>query len=186
MSPDDVIAAIDPKEVVDLALALGNIDSPTGSEGPAGQFVFDWLERSGFQPRKYALVEDRFSVAAWIEGTGGGYSLIYNAHLDTTLMPDAVWSALREVMDPEFPISLVDLGLIYEVRRVGTCVEIDLTFTATACPCMDFIHEDIRERLLKLDNISEVKITHVWDPPWTVDRISEAGKKALKKCGVAA
>ena len=51
---------------------------------------------------------------------------------------------------------------------------------------MDFIHEDIRERLLKLDNISEVKITHVWDPPWTVDRISEAGKKALKKCGVAA
>ncbi len=97
-----------------------------------------------------------------------------------------VWAALREVMDPEFPISLVDLGLIYDVRRVGTCVEIDLTFTATACPCMDFIHEDIRERLLKLDNIAEVKITHVWDPPWTVDRISEAGRKALKKCGVAA
>ena len=93
MSPDDVIASIDPKEVVDLALALGNIDSPTGSEGPAGQFVFDWLERSGFAPRKYALVEDRFSVAARIEGTGGGYSLIYNAHLDTTLMPEAVWSA---------------------------------------------------------------------------------------------
>ncbi len=93
MSPDDVIASIDPKEVVDLALALGNIDSPTGSEGPAGQFVFDWLERSGFAPRKYALVEDRFSVAARIEGTGGGYSLIYNAHLDTSLMPEAVWSA---------------------------------------------------------------------------------------------
>lgn len=93
MSPDDVIASIDPKEVVDLALALGNIDSPTGSEGPAGQFVYEWLERGGFQPRRYALVEDRFSVAAWIDGTGGGYSLIYNAHLDTTLMPDAVWSA---------------------------------------------------------------------------------------------
>lgn len=97
-----------------------------------------------------------------------------------------IWSALREVMDPEFPISLVDLGLIYDVRISGTTAEIDLTFTATACPCMDFIHEDIRERLLKFDGIHEIRINHVWDPPWTVDRISEEGRKALKKCGVAA
>src|SRR5688572_29096313 len=93
MSPDDVLARIDPQEVIDLALALGNIDSPTGSEGPAGQFVYDWLARNGFAPRKYALVEDRFGVAAWIDGSGGGYSLLYNAHLDTTLMRDAIWSA---------------------------------------------------------------------------------------------
>ncbi|MGQ0561272.1 MAG: metal-sulfur cluster assembly factor [Gemmatimonadota bacterium] len=97
-----------------------------------------------------------------------------------------VRDALREVMDPEFPISLVDLGLIYDVRRAGTTVEIDLTFTATACPCMNFIHEDITERLLQETDIDEVKINHVWDPPWTVDRISEPGKAALKKCGVAA
>ncbi len=96
-----------------------------------------------------------------------------------------IWDALGEVMDPEFPISLVDLGLIYDVRRRDRTVEIDLTFTATACPCMDFIHEDIRERLLKLYNVEEVKINHVWDPPWTADRISEAGRVALKKCGVA-
>lgn len=97
-----------------------------------------------------------------------------------------IWDALREVMDPEFPISLVDLGLIYDVRVSGTTVEIDLTFTATACPCMDFIHEDIRERLLKFDDIRDIEINHVWDPPWTVDRISEEGRKALKRCGVAA
>jgi metal-sulfur cluster biosynthetic enzyme len=102
---------------------------------------------------------------------------------DNTL---ALWAALKEVMDPEFPISLVDLGLIYDVRRLGNAVEIDLTFTATACPCMDFIREDITERLLKEEGVSEVKINQVWDPPWTVDRISEAGRKALKKCGVAA
>ncbi|MFL5757280.1 MAG: M20/M25/M40 family metallo-hydrolase [Chloroflexota bacterium] len=93
MTPDDVVARNDPQEVVDLALALGNIDSPTGSEGAAGQFVFDWLEANGFEPRKYALVEDRFNVAARLDGTGGGYSLVFNAHLDTTLRPDAVWSA---------------------------------------------------------------------------------------------
>lgn len=98
----------------------------------------------------------------------------------------AVWSALKEVMDPEFPISLVDLGLIYEVRRRDRTVEIDLTFTATACPCMDFIHEDIRERLLREADIDEVQINQVWDPPWTADRISEEGRKVLKNFGVAA
>jgi acetylornithine deacetylase/succinyl-diaminopimelate desuccinylase-like protein len=93
VSPEDVVSRIDPDEVVELALALGNIDSPTGSEGPAGQFVHDWLAASGFRPRRFALAEDRFNVAAWIDGTGGGHSLIFNAHLDTTLRRDAVWSA---------------------------------------------------------------------------------------------
>jgi metal-sulfur cluster biosynthetic enzyme len=97
-----------------------------------------------------------------------------------------IWAALREVMDPEFPISLVDLGLIYDVRRRERCIEIDLTFTATACPCMEFIHEDIRERLLREADVEEIKINQVWDPPWTADRISEEGKKVLKRCGVAA
>lgn len=97
-----------------------------------------------------------------------------------------LWEALTEVMDPEFPISLVDLGLIYDVRRNARVVEIDLTFTATACPCMDFIHEDIRERLLKLDDVDDIRINHVWDPPWTADRISDEGRRRLKQCGVAA
>src|SRR5438445_6859029 len=55
-TPDDVLARIDPNEVVDLALALGNIDSPTGSEGPAGEFVFRWLAGNGFAPKKYAMI----------------------------------------------------------------------------------------------------------------------------------
>jgi acetylornithine deacetylase/succinyl-diaminopimelate desuccinylase-like protein len=100
MTPDDVLARIDPQEVVDLALALGNIDSPTGSEGAAGAFVRDWLTEQGFKPRTFALTEDRINVAAWIDGTGGGYSLIYNSHLDTTLRPDATFSA----KDPNDPL----------------------------------------------------------------------------------
>jgi len=99
MRTEDVIARIDPQEVVDLALALGNIDSPNGAEGPAGEFVFDWLKQHAFTPRKYALIPERFNVAATLPGTGGGYSLCFNAHLDTTLRPDAVWSA-RDAKDP--------------------------------------------------------------------------------------
>ncbi len=112
MRPDDVLARIDPKEVVDLALALGNVDSPTGSEGPAGQFVYDWLAKNGFAPKKYALIAERFNVAATISGSGGGYSLIFNAHLDTTLRPDAAWSA-RDPLDPLYHSAWVDGDSIY-------------------------------------------------------------------------
>jgi acetylornithine deacetylase/succinyl-diaminopimelate desuccinylase-like protein len=112
MTPDDVVARIDRQEVVDLALALGNVDSPTGSEGPAGQFVYDWLERNGFAPRKFALIPERFNVAAWLDGSGGGYSLIYNAHLDTTLRRDAVWSA-KDPNDPLYHSAWVDGEDIY-------------------------------------------------------------------------
>ncbi len=107
MTPDDVVATIDPQEVVDLALALGNIDSPTGSEGPAGEFVFEWLAANGFEPRRYALVEDRINVAARIDGSGGGYSLIFNSHLDTTLRADAEWSA-RDPHDPLYHSAWVE------------------------------------------------------------------------------
>ena len=118
MNADDVVASINPQEVVDLALALGNIDSPTGAEGPAGQFVYDWLTQNGFQPKKIGLippglklgdvpVEERFNVAAWLHGSGGGYNLVFNSHLDTTLRPDAIWSA-KDPRDPLYHSAWVD------------------------------------------------------------------------------
>ena len=66
MTPDEVVARIDRQELVDLALALGKIDSPTGNEGPAGQFVFDWLIANGFEPRKYAF--NARTIAAKVMG----------------------------------------------------------------------------------------------------------------------
>lgn len=96
------------------------------------------------------------------------------------------WAALEEVMDPEFPISLVDLGLIYGIRCDDGVVEVDLTFTATACPCMDFIRDDVRDRLLAEPDVREVRIREVWDPPWTRERMTAKGKAILKRAGVAA
>ncbi len=98
----------------------------------------------------------------------------------------ALWRALRDVMDPEFPISIVDLGLVYGIRRRGDVVEVDLTFTATACPCMDFIREDVRERLLREPGVGDVRIREVWSPPWTRERISPEGRAVLRRHGVAA
>ena len=99
---------------------------------------------------------------------------------------DRLWLALCDVADPELPISLVDLGLIRAVRWHGAAVEVDVTFTATACPCMEFIIEDVRERLLKEDGVLTVRVRDVWDPPWNSEQMTAHGKAMLKSFGVAA
>ncbi len=99
---------------------------------------------------------------------------------------NALWNALREVDDPEFPVSVVDLGLVVEVRRDGGRVEVDMTYTATACPCMDFIRQDVRDRLLRETGVSAVIVTDVWQPAWTPARMTEEGRAMLRRCGVAA
>jgi metal-sulfur cluster biosynthetic enzyme len=96
-----------------------------------------------------------------------------------------LWNALREVMDPEIPISLVDLGLIYDVRDDDGVVEVDLTFTATACPCMAFIHFDIQDRLQREPGVREVRVNEVWTPAWNKSRITPEGRELLKTMGVS-
>jgi metal-sulfur cluster biosynthetic enzyme len=98
----------------------------------------------------------------------------------------ATWRALGEVLDPEIPISLVELGLIYGLDYTDGVVEVVVTFTATACPCMEFIREDITDRLEQEPWIREVRIEEVWSPPWTTDRISPEGRRKLRTLGVSA
>ena len=100
-------------------------------------------------------------------------------------MNERLWAALAEVQDPEMPINLVDLGVIYRVAEQDGLVEVDLTFTAMGCPASDFILEDVRERLLREDGVREVHINVVWNPPWTVARVTEAGRDALESWGLA-
>jgi acetylornithine deacetylase/succinyl-diaminopimelate desuccinylase-like protein len=82
---DAATALIDKEDIVDLALALGNLDSPTGSEGAASDYVYWWLEQAGFDPRRVALLPDRPNVVARVRGSGDGTSLMFNSHLDTTI-----------------------------------------------------------------------------------------------------
>jgi acetylornithine deacetylase/succinyl-diaminopimelate desuccinylase-like protein len=87
-------ALIEPAKLLDLALTLGNIDSPAGAEAPAGDYLLEWLHEHGFSPRKIGLVPDRFCVAGCLSGSGGGLSLLFNAHMDTSL-PDDTTLKLR-------------------------------------------------------------------------------------------
>ncbi|HSS60125.1 MAG TPA: metal-sulfur cluster assembly factor [Candidatus Limnocylindrales bacterium] len=101
-------------------------------------------------------------------------------------MINNLWAALTEVQDPEMPINLVDLGVIYGVaEREAGVVEVDLTFTAMGCPASDFILEDVRDRLLQEPGVREVRVNVVWDPPWTTARMTEAGRDALEAWGLA-
>ncbi len=100
-------------------------------------------------------------------------------------MNERLWAALSEVQDPEMPINLVDLGVIYGIDEQDGVVEVDLTFTAMGCPASDFIVEDVRERLLREDGVREVRVKVVWDPPWTSARMTQAGRDALEAWGLA-
>jgi metal-sulfur cluster biosynthetic enzyme len=99
---------------------------------------------------------------------------------------EGVLKCLREVLDPEIPISLVDLGLIYGVEFEDGVATVRLTYTATACPCMEFIREDVRDRLTSEAWIERVELVEVWSPQWTVDRISRHGRARLRELGVSA
>jgi metal-sulfur cluster biosynthetic enzyme len=93
--------------------------------------------------------------------------------------------ALRDVQDPEMPVNIVDLGIVYGVRREGGRAVVDLTFTAMGCPAADFILEDVRERLLREPGVEEVAVNVVWNPPWTAARMTPAGREALEMWGLA-
>jgi metal-sulfur cluster biosynthetic enzyme len=100
-------------------------------------------------------------------------------------MNERLWAALSEVQDPEMPVNLVDLGVIYAINELDGIVDVDLTFTAMGCPASEFILEDVRERLLREDGVREVRVKVVWDPPWTSARMTEAGRDALEAWGLA-
>jgi metal-sulfur cluster biosynthetic enzyme len=107
-------------------------------------------------------------------------------HSSTDTSCPALWDALRDVTDPEIPISIVDMGLIVDLKEHDGIVDIKLTFTAMGCPAMDFIMDDIRERLLREPGVREVRIEIVWDPVWTKARLSEEGIEIMRTWGISA
>ena len=98
---------------------------------------------------------------------------------------ERIWLALAEINDPEMPVNLVDLGLIYGLTVDEGRVCVSLTFTAMGCPASDMIMGDIRERLLAEPGIEDVRLDVVWDPPWTSARLSDDGREALRAWGLS-
>lgn len=97
---------------------------------------------------------------------------------------EEVWEKLKTCYDPEIPVNIVDLGLIYEcdifpLEPQGSRVEIKMTLTAAGCGMGPFIVEDVHNKVLSVDNVFEVKVDLVWDPAWNQDMMSEEARLTL-------
>jgi len=95
-----------------------------------------------------------------------------------------VWNQLRQCYDPEIPVNIVDLGLVYDCRLIkkedgGTRVEVKMTLTAPGCGMGPAIAHDAQSKILTIDGVDEADVQLVWDPPWNQNMISEAGRMKL-------
>ena len=101
---------------------------------------------------------------------------------DGSVDEDRVWDELRTCFDPEIPINIVDLGLIYECKitrlpnGAGNRVDVVMTLTAPGCGMGQFLVEDVRGKLLQIPNVTEVNVDLVFDPPWNQSMMSEAAR----------
>jgi FeS assembly SUF system protein len=92
---------------------------------------------------------------------------------------EQVYEALHNCYDPEIPVNIVDLGLIYDVQVDDDHVNVVMTLTARGCPAHTFISEDVRQHLSSIPGVKSANVQVVWDPPWDPSRLSDAAKKQL-------
>ncbi|WP_459546920.1 metal-sulfur cluster assembly factor [Nocardia sp. X0981] len=91
--------------------------------------------------------------------------------------------AMRDVVDPELGINVVDLGLVYGMRVEETTAVLDMTLTSAACPLTDVIEDQSRNALVRSGLVDDLKINWVWMPPWGPDKITEDGREQLRALG---
>ena len=97
----------------------------------------------------------------------------------TILTTDEVYEALRDVYDPEIPVNIVDLGLVYGVDVAENNVAVKMTLTFAGCGMGPYIAQQAEWRLAEIDTVEDVNVEITFDPPWTPDMITDEGKKLL-------
>ena len=96
-----------------------------------------------------------------------------------TVTRDDVLEALKEVYDPEIPVNVVDLGLVYDVNVVENDVSVKMTLTFAGCGMGPYIAQQAEWRIAEMEEVEDVNVEMVYDPPWTPELITEDGKKLL-------
>ncbi|NQW17762.1 MAG: metal-sulfur cluster assembly factor [Chloroflexi bacterium] len=95
------------------------------------------------------------------------------------LTVESVQEALKEVYDPEIPVNIVDLGLVYNVSVENGEVAVDMTLTAQGCGMGPYIAQQAEWRIAEMEDVEDVTVNLVWDPPWSPESITEDGKRLL-------
>ena len=101
--------------------------------------------------------------------------------MDKKVTVDDVTEAMKDVIDPELGINVIDLGLVYDIRLEDEVATLDMTLTSAACPLQDVIEDQTNQALANL--VKEVKINWVWMPPWGPARITDDGREQLRSIG---
>tara|TARA_X000001036_G_scaffold399047_1_gene402398 strand:+ start:356 stop:676 length:321 start_codon:yes stop_codon:yes gene_type:complete len=94
-------------------------------------------------------------------------------------LKEEVIKEIKKVYDPEIPVNIYELGLIYRIEVIDKKVNIDMTLTTPNCPVADSLPKMVKNNILTIDGVSDVDLKLVWDPPWTKDKMSEAAKLEL-------
>tara|TARA_B100001093_G_scaffold346816_1_gene331385 strand:- start:76 stop:411 length:336 start_codon:yes stop_codon:yes gene_type:complete len=95
-------------------------------------------------------------------------------------LKDLIVSEIKKIYDPEIPVNIYELGLIYKIEiKDAKKVSIDMTLTSPNCPVAESLPRMVKDNILKLDGVHDVNLNLVWDPPWTKDKMSEAAKLEL-------
>jgi FeS assembly SUF system protein len=95
-------------------------------------------------------------------------------------LKEQVVSEIKKIYDPEIPVNIYELGLIYNIEiKEPKKVHIDMTLTSPNCPVAESLPKMVKDNILKLDGVDDVDLNLVWDPPWTKDKMSEASKLEL-------
>ena len=97
-----------------------------------------------------------------------------------TDLKDKVIKEIKKVYDPEIPVNIYELGLIYKIEiKDKNVVNIDMTLTSPNCPVAESLPKEVKDNILKVKGVSDVKLNLVWDPPWDQSEMSEAAKLEL-------
>ncbi len=92
---------------------------------------------------------------------------------------EKVFAALKNVFDPEIPVNVVDLGLIYDVKVEGGKVAVKMTLTAPGCPMHTTISQSARDAILQVEGVEDAQVDVVWDPPWNPDMMTPEAREQL-------
>lgn len=130
------------------------------------------------------LAEDADSLGKTVEAKPAGGSGQDAAKAGGPLNEDDIWAQLKTCYDPEIPVNIVDLGLIYSLEIKpqeggGNLVEVKMTLTAPGCGMGPSIASDAQRKILTVPGVTDAQVDVVWDPPWSAERISQEGKSKL-------
>ncbi|MCA9563711.1 MAG: DUF59 domain-containing protein [Myxococcales bacterium] len=138
------------------------------------------IDSSVGEAEQVEVVESEATAAeADQPGATAGDSEVDGESVTDAQIIDGVIDTIRTIFDPEIPVNIYELGLIYNVELEGSHIHVDMTLTSPACPVAGSLPPEVQYKISQVPGVESCKVDVVWDPPWTPDMMTEAAKLEL-------